>query len=95
MLAQVAPDRADNLTARGRSFGESRVFCNAHWMSDVVAARVMGAATVARLQSAPEFIEDVAIARKEVARAKAAGTKPTMDCKAEAAALSDTLKDAL
>ena len=95
VLAQVAPDQADNLIARGRSLGESRVVCNAHWMSDVVAARVMGAATVARLQSAPEFTEDVAIARKEVARARAAGTRPTVDCKAEAAALSDTLKDAL
>ncbi len=95
VLAQLAPDRADRLIARGRSFGESRIVCNVHWISDVVSGRVMGAATMARLQSVPEFAEDVAIAREEIAKSKATGISPARDCNAEAAALSETLKDAL
>ena len=41
VLTQVAPDRADALLARGRSFGESRLVCNAHWQSDILAGRTI------------------------------------------------------
>lgn len=95
VLAQLAPGRADRLIARGRSFGESRLICNVHWMSDVVSGRVMGAATVARLQSVPEFAEDMVISREEIARSRSAGSSPARDCSAEAEVLSETLKDAL
>ena len=37
-------DRLEALLARGRAFGESRNVCNAHWYSDVVAGRLVGAA---------------------------------------------------
>lgn len=87
VLVEVAPDRADALLARGRSYGESRLVCNVHWQSDVLQGRVMGAATVARLHAVPAFVEDVAIARQELASARDAGSKPARDCAAKAQAL--------
>ncbi|WP_428423421.1 acid phosphatase [Pararhizobium sp.] len=88
VLAQVNPERANELLSRGLAFGQSRVICNAHWQSDVDAGRVMGAATVARLHVDPAFLADVEAARGEVEKAKAAGEAPKADCSAEAAALS-------
>lgn len=87
VLAEVAPDRADAVLARGRRYGESRLVCNAHWQSDVLQGRVMGAATVARLHAVPAFAEDVALARRELASAREAGSTPARDCAAEAHAL--------
>ena len=46
ILTELAPDRENELLARGRAFGESRIVCNHHWYSDVVWGRFMGAATV-------------------------------------------------
>lgn len=88
ILTQVAPDRADALLARGRAFTQSRVICNVHWLSDIEEGRTMGAATVARLQSQPDFLADVETARAEVAAARAAGRAPARDCAQEAARLA-------
>jgi acid phosphatase (class A) len=55
ILSEVAPDRADEILDRGRAFGQSRAACNAHWQSDVIEGRFIGAAVVARLQSDSEF----------------------------------------
>jgi acid phosphatase (class A) len=48
LLTEIVPGRADEILARGRDFGESRVVCNVHWQSDVDAGRVIAAAAVAR-----------------------------------------------
>ncbi|UHQ20187.1 phosphatase PAP2 family protein [Lysobacter sp. KIS68-7] len=69
ILVEIAPDRADALLARARAFGESRLVCNAHWQSDVLAGRTVAAAAVARLHADPTFVADVAAAREEVQRA--------------------------
>ena len=87
ILAEIAPDRQDAILARGLSFGESRNVCNAHWFSDVLAGRIMGAATSARLHAIPAFLSDLAKAKEEIAAARAKGLKPSRDCAAEAAAL--------
>lgn len=89
VFAQINPERADVLLKRGIEFGQSRVICNAHWQSDVDAGRIMGAATVARLQTNPAFLADLKAAKAEVkaAKAKQVGTMP--DCAVEATALSD------
>lgn len=87
ILSEIAPEQTNALIARGRAFGESRVICNAHWHSDVVEGRFMGAATVARLHADPTFRADLEAARAEVAAARARGLKPTGDCRAEAHAL--------
>lgn len=84
-LAEVNPKRADTLLKRGLSFGQSRVICNAHWQSDVDAGRIMGAATVAKLHSNPEFVADLQAARKELETANA----PVNDCSIEDKVLAE------
>jgi len=88
ILAEVAPEQADAILARGRAFGQSRVICNVHWQSDVIEGRVVGAGTVARLHARPEFRADVEAARVELAAIRGKGLKPTRDCQAEAAAMA-------
>ncbi|MES2036138.1 MAG: phosphatase PAP2 family protein, partial [Pseudomonadota bacterium] len=88
ILAQVAPDRADAVLARGRAFGQSRVICNVHWLSDTEEGRMMASATVARLQSDADFRIDLDAARAEIAAARAKGLKPTRDCAKEAEQLA-------
>jgi len=88
ILTEIAPDRADRLIARGRAFGESRVVCNAHWYSDVMEGRFMGAATVAKLHADPAFCADLAAAKVEYAVALSKGLAPTGDCEAEAETLA-------
>lgn len=88
VLTQVAPDRANEVLARGRAFTNSRVVCNVHWLSDTEEGRTMASAVVAKLQSDATFQADVAAAKAEVAAAKAKGLKPDGDCAAEAAVLA-------
>jgi acid phosphatase (class A) len=85
ILAAVVPDRAAQLVARGRAFGDSRRVCNVHWLSDVEEGRVVAAAVVARLNAEPAFQAALAAARAEVG----ALTKrdPGKDCAVEAAVL--------
>ncbi len=84
ILSELAPDKAEAILSRGLAYGESRIICNVHWNSDVVAGRIMGAATVARLHNSPEFIADMKAAKAELAAAPAPAGKV---CEEEAAAL--------
>lgn len=88
ILAEIAPDRTDQLIARGLAYTESRIVANHHWYSDVVWGRFMGAATVARLHANPTFLADLEAAKAEYADLRANGTSPTGDCEWEAAALA-------
>jgi len=88
ILTEAAPERADAILARGRAFGQSRVACNVHWLSDTEESRVIASATVARLNDDPGFQADLAIAREEIAAARAAQLSPTRDCMNEAAQLA-------
>lgn len=87
VLTQVAPDRADALLARGRSFGESRLVCNAHWQSDILAGRTIASGTFAKVQSNATYRADVEAAAQEVQVLRTGG-KAAADCDAEAAALA-------
>ena len=88
VLAEIAPDRADAIFARGLAFGESRVVCGVHWSSDIEAGRVVGASAVSRLHADPVFAAQLELARKEIEAARAAGAKSPLDCAAEAKALA-------
>lgn len=88
VLAEIAPDRADAIFARGLAFGESRVICGVHWLSDIQAGRVVGASTVSILHTDPVFRAQLELARKEIKAARGAGAKAPLDCEAEAQALS-------
>jgi acid phosphatase (class A) len=87
ILAEIEPTKADVIFQKGLAFGESRMVCNLHWQSDIIAGRTMGAATVARLQSEPMFNEAIAIAKEELKAVREKGLKPTRECKAESPAL--------
>jgi acid phosphatase (class A) len=90
ILAEVAPDRADAILARGLAFGQSRVVCGAHWQSDVDAGRLVAAGTVARMHADPVFRAELEAAKAELAAVRAVGQQPARDCGAESAALSQS-----
>jgi acid phosphatase (class A) len=86
ILAEVVPDRATQLAARGRAFGDSRRVCNVHWLSDVEEGRVVADAVLARLHAESAFRADVDAARAEVEALRPTLSAP--DCAAESAALA-------
>jgi acid phosphatase (class A) len=88
ILTEIAPTQTDAILARGRSFGDSRLVCNVHWQSDVNEGRIMGASTVARLNTDAAFLADLDAAKADYEVAHAKELKPTRDCAAEAAALA-------
>jgi acid phosphatase (class A) len=85
ILAELIPDRAAQLVARGRAFGDSRRICNVHWLSDTEEGRIAAAATVARLHAEAAFRADLEAARQELGKAV-----PPRDCAREDAALAAT-----
>jgi acid phosphatase (class A) len=88
ILTSLAPDRADELLARGMAYGESRAFCNVHWPSDVAAGRTVGAAAVAVLNASDAFQHDLAEARRELEAVWASGAPPSRDCRIEQKAMT-------
>ncbi len=89
ILTEISPEQTDAILSRGWAFGQSRVICNAHWQSDVMMGRIMGAAAVARLHSDPEFRVAMDAAKDELITVRAKGLQPTRDCQAEADALTE------
>ncbi len=93
VLTEIAPDRTDPLLQRGRSYMQSRGVCGVHWKSDIEAGRLIGSAAVARLHDNGVFRAQLAAAKEEIVRARAAGQIPSAaDCNAEAAALATSVK---
>ena len=84
ILTEIAPARENAILARGRAFGDSRIVCNVHWYSDVVAGRSMGAAAVARLHADAGFQNDLDAAKAEYAGQVVAGLKIEDACKMQA-----------
>lgn len=70
ILGEIAPARATALVEAGKAVGDSRVICGVHYPSDVEAGRLLGSAMVARLHAEPEFVRDLAAAKREIARSK-------------------------
>lgn len=67
ILAEINPERQNEILKRGYDFGESRVIVGAHWQSDVDMGRIVSAAAVARLHADEEFAEQLARAKAEFA----------------------------
>jgi acid phosphatase (class A) len=77
ILAALVPEKATPILARGRAYGESRIVCGVHWLSDVVAGRLTGSTVFAALMGDPAFRADLEKARTELHAALAgAGTAP-------------------
>jgi len=85
ILAELVPDRATEILARGRSYGESRLICGVHNMSAVESGRTNGSILVAGLHGSAAFRTDLEAARKELAGLRKSGKAPdAAGCAAEA-----------
>jgi acid phosphatase (class A) len=86
ILAELAPDRATEILARARAYGESRVVCGVHFVSDIEAGRLTGSSVVAAEHGQPDFLADVDKAREELKalRANPASEPYPGQCAAEA-----------
>ena len=73
ILAELNPDRQDEILERGFQMGESRVICGYHFQSDVDAGRITGSGVVARLHADPNFTKQLDKAKKEFAKLKKDG----------------------
>lgn len=73
VLAEINPDRQNEILKRGFDMGESRVICGYHFQSDVDAGRLTGAMTVARLHADPAFQAQLQKAKNEFKKLKKAG----------------------
>lgn len=89
VLAELAPDRATEILARGRAYGQSRAVCGAHNASAVEAGAVVASATFATLHGSPEFRTDMDAARAELAKLRTDGEKPS-SCEAEATLIAQS-----
>jgi membrane-associated phospholipid phosphatase len=81
ILAELAPQRADILYARGREFAESRYICGSHSYSAAEAGILSGAIIYGAEQRSDAFQRDMEAARAEVqaalARARPAAERDT------------------
>jgi len=66
LLAEAAPDHAAAIMGRGRAYGESRVVCGVHYLSDIEGGRTLATTLVAAQSGSAEFAADLAAARSEV-----------------------------
>lgn len=73
ILAELAPQRADALYARGREFAESRFICGSHSYSAAEAGILSGAVIYGAEQRSETFRRDMEAARAEVQAALAEG----------------------
>ncbi len=75
--AEIAPELQDTILRRGFQFGEDRWIVGAHWLSDVNAGYLCGAATLARAHANPVYYEELEAARAEYRKIK--GTEINID----------------
>lgn len=94
LLAQIAPDHATALLARGRAYGESRIVCGVHNASAVEGGRLSASSTLTALQGDPAFTADLAAAIQEIAALRQTGGVASPDtalCTREAALVAQPL----
>ncbi len=96
LLAEVAPQRADTIFARGWIYGESRVIAGAHWQSDVDASRVAASIAYDALHASPEFRAQMLKAQAEYAALTApAGLAVAENDASQFVNLTDAVPDAI
>jgi acid phosphatase (class A) len=94
ILSSLAPDRAQAVLERGRAYGDSRFVCGAHNESAVEAGMLSATATMALVQTKPEYQADVQAARAELAALRTSGAKPA-GCEAEAVLVRERVMPSL
>ena len=84
ILAELIPDRATAILARGRAFGESRIVCGVHNASAVEAGRLSATMTVSVIRGMPSYQADLEAARAELNKLRQSGGAPKQEeCTAE------------
>ena len=68
LLAEINPERQNDILERGYQYGQSRVIIGVHFQSDVDAARLVASAVVARLHADKEFEKQMKRAKREFKR---------------------------
>ena len=69
-FAEMWPELQDTILRRGFQFGENRIITGAHYQSDVNAAYLCAAASIARAHLHPEYQQDIEAARAEYRKLK-------------------------
>lgn len=82
VLAELNPERQNEILKRGFEMGESRVICGYHFQSDVDAARLVASGVVARLHADPGFQAQLAKAKAEMTQLKKQGKVKASDFQA-------------
>ncbi|MFO1476639.1 MAG: phosphatase PAP2 family protein [Verrucomicrobiota bacterium] len=72
VLAEIYPDKRDDLIALGRTIGWHRVQLARHYPTDIYAGRTLAQALVRQMKASPEFQRRLAEVRGELAAAPAA-----------------------
>ncbi|WP_392562106.1 phosphatase PAP2 family protein [Orbus sturtevantii] len=75
VLAEINPNRQDQILKRGFELGQSRVICGYHWQSDIDSARTVASAVVATLHSNQKFEQQLKKAKTEFAQLSASDKK--------------------
>lgn len=76
VLAQLMPERATAILARGRAIGESRIVCGLHNATAVEGARTTVSAVMAAVVASPEYQADLEAARAELQSLRTQVAKP-------------------
>lgn len=76
ILAELAPDRAAQILARGRAFADSRAVCGVHTVSAIESGMILGSTQFALSQAEPAFRADLEAARAELAALRTSGPEP-------------------
>jgi acid phosphatase (class A) len=96
LLADLAPDRAQQILHRARAYGESRFVCGAHNESAVEGGMASASATLTLVRTKMAFKTDLEVARSELAalRSDPSAAKPS-GCAAEETLIAERVMPAL
>jgi len=88
VLSAVLPERTTSILTRARAYGQSRVVCGVHNLSDVEAGWMTATAVFAAQQGSDEFHQAVKAAQAEFRALGGAGSVDPAVCGAEAALIA-------
>lgn len=83
ILAELVPERAQQILSRGRAYGESRIVCGVHNASAVEAGRLSAASTLSVVRASVDYQRDFRLAKDEMSGLKRTLSSPSTEVCAE------------